>query len=182
MGSPLSHSMAPLSVDNGSHFHGTVFVCGGCFSCLYNRPLNPVMSEPFYPFSLFKVISQQVSDKHLQEGRLYPPLNTIRDVSLKIAVKVRQAASRLPFLPPFATYEILLFPGLPGMHVHFRGLRETRSSDGLVNCILSPEDGNMGTIIEFFIHFSPVTYFTPFSQAPHSSPAILQIELFMEFP
>lgn len=35
-----------------------------------------------------EVISQQVSDKHLEEGRLYPPLDTIRDVSLKIAVKI----------------------------------------------------------------------------------------------
>ncbi|XP_004628315.1 NADP-dependent malic enzyme [Octodon degus] len=35
-----------------------------------------------------EVISQQVLDKHLEEGRLYPPLNTIRDVSLKIAVKI----------------------------------------------------------------------------------------------
>ncbi|XP_074043186.1 NADP-dependent malic enzyme isoform X3 [Macrotis lagotis] len=35
-----------------------------------------------------KVIAKEVSDKHLQEGRLYPPLNTIRDVSLKIAVKI----------------------------------------------------------------------------------------------
>ncbi|XP_012887715.1 PREDICTED: NADP-dependent malic enzyme [Dipodomys ordii] len=35
-----------------------------------------------------EVISQQVSDKHLEEGRLYPPLNTIRDVSLKIAVRI----------------------------------------------------------------------------------------------
>ncbi|EHB14753.1 NADP-dependent malic enzyme [Heterocephalus glaber] len=35
-----------------------------------------------------EVISQQVSDKHLEEGRLYPPLNIIRDVSLKIAVKI----------------------------------------------------------------------------------------------
>uniref|UniRef100_A0A8C0ZWV3 Malic enzyme NAD-binding domain-containing protein n=2 Tax=Castor canadensis TaxID=51338 RepID=A0A8C0ZWV3_CASCN len=35
-----------------------------------------------------EVISQQVSDEHLEEGRLYPPLNTIRDVSLKIAIKI----------------------------------------------------------------------------------------------
>ncbi|XP_055965998.1 NADP-dependent malic enzyme [Sorex fumeus] len=39
-----------------------------------------------------EVIAQQVSDKHLQEGRLYPPLNTIRDVSLKIALKIVQDA------------------------------------------------------------------------------------------
>ncbi|CAH6777914.1 Me1 [Phodopus roborovskii] len=41
-----------------------------------------------------EVISQQVSDKHLEEGRLYPPLNTIRDVSLKIAVKIVTDAYR----------------------------------------------------------------------------------------
>ncbi|TKC50029.1 hypothetical protein EI555_016081, partial [Monodon monoceros] len=37
---------------------------------------------------LIHVIAQQVSDKHLEEGRLYPPLDTIRDVSLKIAEKI----------------------------------------------------------------------------------------------
>ncbi|XP_004696342.2 NADP-dependent malic enzyme [Echinops telfairi] len=35
-----------------------------------------------------EVIAQQVSEKHLEEGRLYPPLNTIREVSLKIAEKI----------------------------------------------------------------------------------------------
>ncbi|XP_027712308.1 NADP-dependent malic enzyme [Vombatus ursinus] len=35
-----------------------------------------------------EVIAQEVSNKHLEEGRLYPPLNTIQDVSLKIAVKI----------------------------------------------------------------------------------------------
>lgn len=29
-----------------------------------------------------------VTEEHLAEGRLYPPLNTIREVSFKIAVKV----------------------------------------------------------------------------------------------
>ena len=43
----------------------------------------------FVFFFFFKVIAQQVSDKHLEEGRLYPPLDTIRDVSLKIAEKVK---------------------------------------------------------------------------------------------
>ncbi|XP_072466720.1 NADP-dependent malic enzyme, mitochondrial [Notamacropus eugenii] len=33
-------------------------------------------------------IAQEVSDEHLTQGRLYPPLSTIRDVSLRIAVKV----------------------------------------------------------------------------------------------
>lgn len=30
-----------------------------------------------------------VTEEHLAEGRLYPPLNSIREVSFKIAVKVR---------------------------------------------------------------------------------------------
>ncbi|KAK1336194.1 hypothetical protein QTO34_003997 [Cnephaeus nilssonii] len=33
-------------------------------------------------------IAHEVSEHHLSQGRLYPPLNTIRDVSLRIAVKV----------------------------------------------------------------------------------------------
>ncbi|XP_028578698.2 NADP-dependent malic enzyme isoform X3 [Podarcis muralis] len=39
-----------------------------------------------------EVICQQVSDKHLEEGRLYPPLVSIQDVSLKIAVKIAENA------------------------------------------------------------------------------------------
>ncbi|XP_019393228.1 PREDICTED: NADP-dependent malic enzyme isoform X1 [Crocodylus porosus] len=39
-----------------------------------------------------EVIAQQVSEKHLEEGRLYPPLMTIQDVSLKIAVKIAEQA------------------------------------------------------------------------------------------
>ncbi|XP_066110237.1 NADP-dependent malic enzyme [Saccopteryx bilineata] len=35
-----------------------------------------------------EVIAQQVSDKHLEDGRLFPPLNIIRDISLKIAEKI----------------------------------------------------------------------------------------------
>ncbi|XP_073664432.1 NADP-dependent malic enzyme, mitochondrial isoform X2 [Tursiops truncatus] len=33
-------------------------------------------------------IAQEVSEQHLSQGRLYPPLSTIRDVSLRIAIKV----------------------------------------------------------------------------------------------
>uniref|UniRef100_A0A673UQ65 Malic enzyme n=1 Tax=Suricata suricatta TaxID=37032 RepID=A0A673UQ65_SURSU len=39
-------------------------------------------------------IAQEVSEQHLSQGRLYPPLSTIRDVSLRIAIKVRS------ILPP----------------------------------------------------------------------------------
>ncbi|KAM4042800.1 NADP-dependent malic enzyme [Anomaloglossus baeobatrachus] len=39
-----------------------------------------------------EVIAKEVSDKHLEEGRLYPPLQTIQEVSVKIAVKVVENA------------------------------------------------------------------------------------------
>uniref|UniRef100_A0A672K716 NADP-dependent malic enzyme, mitochondrial-like n=1 Tax=Sinocyclocheilus grahami TaxID=75366 RepID=A0A672K716_SINGR len=35
-----------------------------------------------------EAISDMVTEEHLAEGRLYPPLKTIREVSFKIAVKV----------------------------------------------------------------------------------------------
>lgn len=41
-----------------------------------------------------EVIAQQVTEENLQEGRLYPPLVTIQDVSLKIAVKIAEEAYR----------------------------------------------------------------------------------------
>ncbi|XP_069707368.1 NADP-dependent malic enzyme isoform X1 [Phaenicophaeus curvirostris] len=41
-----------------------------------------------------EVIAQQVSEEHLQEGRLYPPLVTIQHVSLKIAVRIAEEAYR----------------------------------------------------------------------------------------
>ncbi|XP_053316056.1 NADP-dependent malic enzyme [Spea bombifrons] len=41
-----------------------------------------------------EVIAQQVSAKHLEEGRLYPPLQTIQEVSVKIAVKLVENAYR----------------------------------------------------------------------------------------
>ncbi|CAH2249246.1 NADP-dependent malic enzyme [Pelobates cultripes] len=41
-----------------------------------------------------EVIAEQVSDEHLDEGRLYPPLQTIQDVSVKIAVKIVENAYR----------------------------------------------------------------------------------------
>ncbi|RMC13304.1 hypothetical protein DUI87_10839 [Hirundo rustica rustica] len=39
-----------------------------------------------------EVIAQQVTEEHLREGRLYPPLVTIKDVSLKIAVRIAEEA------------------------------------------------------------------------------------------
>lgn len=40
-------------------------------------------------FCLCQAIADMVTEENLAEGRLYPPLSTIREVSFKIAVKVR---------------------------------------------------------------------------------------------
>lgn len=42
-------------------------------------------------FALKQALAQLVTEEHLAEGRLYPPLSTIRDVSFKLAVKVSSA-------------------------------------------------------------------------------------------
>ncbi|XP_028653689.2 NADP-dependent malic enzyme isoform X1 [Erpetoichthys calabaricus] len=39
-----------------------------------------------------ETIADLVKDEHLSEGRLYPPLNTIREVSLRLAVKIVEYA------------------------------------------------------------------------------------------
>ncbi|KAJ6665828.1 hypothetical protein lerEdw1_001300, partial [Lerista edwardsae] len=41
-----------------------------------------------------EVIAQMVSQKNLEEGRLYPPLHSIREVSVKVAVKIAEQAFR----------------------------------------------------------------------------------------
>lgn len=41
-----------------------------------------------------EAIAEEVTEEHLAEGRLYPPLSTIREVSFKIAVKVVDYAYR----------------------------------------------------------------------------------------
>uniref|UniRef100_F6QV43 Malic enzyme n=1 Tax=Monodelphis domestica TaxID=13616 RepID=F6QV43_MONDO len=41
-----------------------------------------------------EVIAQEVSNKHLEEGRLYPPLKNIQEVSFKIAVQIVEEAYR----------------------------------------------------------------------------------------
>lgn len=35
----------------------------------------------------FQTLAEQLTDKELEEGRLYPPLSNIREVSLQMAVK-----------------------------------------------------------------------------------------------
>lgn len=48
---------------------------------------------------LFQAIADMVTEENLAEGRLYPPLNTIREVSFKIAVKVSDLSVRSALIP-----------------------------------------------------------------------------------
>uniref|UniRef100_A0A8D0GD68 Malic enzyme n=1 Tax=Sphenodon punctatus TaxID=8508 RepID=A0A8D0GD68_SPHPU len=80
---PDGHTFYPGQGNNAYVFPGValgVVACG----------LRHIDEEIF--LTTAEVIAQEVSEKHLEEGRLYPPLVTIRDVSLKIAVKIAEQA------------------------------------------------------------------------------------------
>lgn len=48
-----------------------------------------IISTPgLFTVCFCQAIADMVTEENLAEGRLYPPLNTIREVSFKIAVKV----------------------------------------------------------------------------------------------
>jgi len=59
-----------------------------------------------------EALAAMVSDAELAEGRLYPPLNTIRDVSLKIAVQLAKNA--------YKTGEATTYPEPKDMEAFFR--------------------------------------------------------------
>lgn len=42
-----------------------------------------------------QAIAELVTEKDLAEGRLYPPLNNIREVSIKLAVKVSSTSQAI---------------------------------------------------------------------------------------
>ncbi|NXV78027.1 MAOX enzyme, partial [Atlantisia rogersi] len=82
---PSGQTLYPGQGNNSYVFPGVAL---GVISC----GLKHIGEDVF--LTTAEVIAQQVSDEHLQEGRLYPPLVTIQDVSLKIAVKIAEEAYR----------------------------------------------------------------------------------------
>lgn len=83
-------------------------------------------------FVLFQVIAQQVTEENLREGRLYPPLVTIQDVSLKIAVRVRHFSLLGLFLSIFvfppALHSLILSPNTPSHKLVYVNQYWTHSS------------------------------------------------------
>ncbi|XP_025936019.1 NADP-dependent malic enzyme isoform X1 [Apteryx rowi] len=82
---PSGQTLYPGQGNNSYVFPGVAL---GVVSC----GLRCIGEEVF--LTTAEVIAQQVSEEHLTEGRLYPPLVTIQDVSLKIAVKIAEEAYR----------------------------------------------------------------------------------------
>uniref|UniRef100_A0A8C3PCN4 Malic enzyme n=1 Tax=Chrysemys picta bellii TaxID=8478 RepID=A0A8C3PCN4_CHRPI len=89
-GSPFD----PVTLPSGRTFYpgqgNNAYVFPGVALGVVSCGLRYISEEIF--LTTAEVIAQQVSKKHLEEGRLYPPLVTIRDVSLKIAVKIAEQA------------------------------------------------------------------------------------------
>ncbi|KGL79329.1 NADP-dependent malic enzyme, partial [Tinamus guttatus] len=82
---PSGRTLYPGQGNNSYVFPGValgVVACG----------LRHIDEEVF--LTTAEVIARQVSEENLREGRLYPPLVTIREVSLRIAVKIAEEAYR----------------------------------------------------------------------------------------
>uniref|UniRef100_A0A8C0BCR8 Malic enzyme n=1 Tax=Buteo japonicus TaxID=224669 RepID=A0A8C0BCR8_9AVES len=82
---PSGQTLYPGQGNNSYVFPGVAL---GVISC----GLKHIGEDVF--LTTAEVIAQQVSEENLQEGRLYPPLVTIQQVSLKIAVRIAEEAYR----------------------------------------------------------------------------------------
>ncbi|KAM3930608.1 NADP-dependent malic enzyme [Leptodactylus fuscus] len=89
-GSPFD----PVTLSNGQTLYpgqgNNSYVFPGVALGVVSCGVRHISDEVF--LTTAEVIAEQVSDKHLEEGRLYPPLQTIQDVSVKIAVKIVENA------------------------------------------------------------------------------------------
>ncbi|NXR42341.1 MAOX enzyme, partial [Zosterops hypoxanthus] len=82
---PSGQTLYPGQGNNSYVFPGVAL---GVISC----GMRHIEEDVF--LTTAEVIAQQVTEENLREGRLYPPLVTIQDVSLKIAVRIAEEAYR----------------------------------------------------------------------------------------
>uniref|UniRef100_A0A8C3DQU3 Malic enzyme n=1 Tax=Corvus moneduloides TaxID=1196302 RepID=A0A8C3DQU3_CORMO len=101
---PSGQTLYPGQGNNSYVFPGVAL---GVISC----GLRHIDEDVF--LTTAEVIAQQVTDENLQEGRLYPPLVTIQDVSLKIAVRVSNFRFSWLFVFPPALRSLILSPNTP---------------------------------------------------------------------
>lgn len=80
---PNGHTFFPGQGNNAYVFPGVAL---GVISC----GLKHISENVF--LTTAEVIAHMVSQKNLEEGRLYPPLKSIQEVSVKVAVKIAEEA------------------------------------------------------------------------------------------
>nr|XP_032829455.1 NADP-dependent malic enzyme-like [Petromyzon marinus] len=89
-GSPF----AAVSLPSGRMLHpgqgNNAYVFPGLALGVIAARLRHITDEAF--LATAEMIAGEVTDAHLAEGRLYPPLSSIRDISFKIAVKIVEQA------------------------------------------------------------------------------------------
>jgi len=107
---------------NGKIFHpgqgNNAYIFPGVSLAVMACGVHHIPDETFLVAA--RALAEQVTDKNIQEGRIYPPLSLIRDVSLKIAAKTAQYfyVESLATVRPEPENKILFIRGVQYDHTY----------------------------------------------------------------